>query len=140
MSKSDAPTGRFRSATEFPKTIRTLDRVEAETLYEEMRDCLIFTNRSRSQLVRRNEEHKAKTGLLKEDVQRLQGMIRQLTSEKQQIAQDNQDIIQALEVEMTTMAAHLDELAFAFGDMDNLETAGQMQQDLWLRPCVFSGF
>jgi hypothetical protein len=58
---STQPSDRFRSATEFPKTIKPLDPSEAEQLYVEMRDCLIFTNRSRAQLLRRNEEHKRNT-------------------------------------------------------------------------------
>jgi hypothetical protein len=89
MADSKSSTARFRSATEFPKTTRTLEREKADALYEEMRDCLVFTNRSRAQLIRRNEEHKSKAGLLKEDVQRLQGKIQQLAAEKQQIAQTN---------------------------------------------------
>ena len=50
MATSDQVSARFRSATEFPKTIEGLEGVAADSLYVEMRDCLIFTNRSRAQL------------------------------------------------------------------------------------------
>lgn len=125
MTTPPPPTDRFRSATEFPKTTQTLERSEADTLYEEMRDCLVFTNRSRAQLIRRNQEHKEKTGLLKEDVQRLQTMIHQLTSDKQQNLQEQQHLINALETEMTAMASRLDELAVAFDGVSDVETADQ---------------
>lgn len=137
MADSQPSTARFRSATEFPKTTRTLERDHADALYEEMRDCLVFTNRSRAQLVRRNEEHKAKAVLLKEDVQRLQGMIRQLATEKQQITHANQDIIQALEAEMITMASHLDDLTFAFDGMEGLATAEQTNRSFMASPFRF---
>jgi len=77
MTNSDQPLARLRSATEFPKTIEKLSRSEANSLYEEMRACLIFTNRSRAQLLRRNEEHKQSALKLKTDVGRLD-----LTSKK----------------------------------------------------------
>jgi TolA-binding protein len=140
MADSNSSKARFRSATEFPKNIRTLDRDQADALYEEMRDCLVFTNRSRAQLIRRNEEHKAKAGLLKEDVQRLQGKIQQLAAEKQQIAQSNRDIIQELEAEMTTMASHLDELSVAFDGMEGLETSQQTKWSLIASPYRFFRF
>ena len=140
MAGSQPSSDRFRSATEFPKSVQTLERSKADALYEEMRGCLIFTNRSRAQLIRRNEEHKTKTGLLKQDVQRLQGMIRQLAAEKQQIAQTKQDIIQALEAEMTTMASHLDELSVAFDDIADVETAEQTQWSFMALPRRFFRF
>lgn len=116
-------TDRFRSATEFPKTVQNLDPEQADALYREMRDCLIFTNRSRAQLIRRNEEHKAKTSLLKEDVHRLQSMIHQLAGEKQQLAQNSEATIQALESEMQTMMSHLDELSVAFEGVSDAEAS-----------------
>lgn len=119
----ESSTDRFRSATEFPKTVQDLDSEQADALYREMRDCLIFTNRSRAQLVRRNEEHKAKAGLLKEDIHRLQGMIHQLANEKQLLAEEKQSIIQTLETEMMTMASHLDELSGAFDGMADIESS-----------------
>lgn len=140
MAKPDSPSDRFRSATEFPKTIQTLERSEAETLYEEMRDCLIFTNRSRAQLVRRNQEYKERTGLLKEDVQRLQAMIQRLAVEKQQTLQEKEEMIRALETEMTTMASHLDELAIAFDGVADVETAEQTQWSFVALPGRFFRF
>ena len=93
MSTSNQPSARFRSATEFPKTVKRLERSEADAMYEEMRDCLIFTNRSRGQLLRRNEEQKQSALKLKTDVQRLQSLINQLKLEKQQQAEGQQQII-----------------------------------------------
>lgn len=140
MAKPDSPSDRFRSATDFPKTIQVLERTEADALYEELRDCLIFTNRSRAQLVRRNQEYKEKTGLLKEDVQRLQGMIHQLSAEKQQTVQEQQRIIGALEAEMTTMASHLDELSIAFDGIADADTAEQTQWSFIALPQRFFRF
>lgn len=132
-------TDRFRSATEFPKTVQNLDSEQADALYREMRDCLIFTNRSRAQLIRRNEEYKTKTSLLKEDVQRLHGMIQQLAGEKQQITQQNQEIIQALQTEMQTMTSHLDELSTAFEVVADAE-ASQSPWSLVASPNRFFRF
>lgn len=140
MGMPKPSSDRFRSATEFPQTIQSLAPVEADALYVEMRDCLIFTNRSRAQLVRRNEEHKTKASLLKEDVQRLQGMIHQLANEKQLIAQEKQGIIQNLEAEMKTMASHLDELSSAFDGMADIETAEQNQWSIVSMPNRFFRF
>ena len=140
MADSKSSTARFRSATDFPKTIRAVQRDQADAIYEEMRDCLVFTNRSRAQLVRRNEEHKAKAGLLKNDIQRLRGIIQELAAEKQKIARSNQDIIQALEAEMTTMAYHLDELTVAFDGLEGLETSQQTRWSLVASPYRFFRF
>lgn len=134
MAKPNLPADRFRSATDFPKTVNHLDRPELDALYLEMRDCLIFTNRSRAQLIRRNQEHKDKTGLLKEDVTRLQGMIQQLSREKQQTVQQNLEIIQALEAEMASMVSHLDELSGAFDTIADIETAEQAQRTFFTMP------
>lgn len=140
MAQSEKSTARFRSATEFPQSVQNMERAEADALYVEMRDCLIFTNRSRSQLVRRNQEHKEKAIVLQEDVQRLQRIISQLTSEKQLITQTNQNIIQALEAEMATMSSHLDELSGAFDDIADVETAGQAQWGFMAAPSRFFRF
>lgn len=114
MSKSDTPSSGFRSASEFPKTLDNLQAEEANQLYQQMRDCLIFTNRSRGQLIRRNEEYKKSTLKLKTDVERLQGLINQLSSVKKQGSQDSQQTIQALESELQKMTSHLDQLSEAF--------------------------
>ncbi|NCJ05995.1 hypothetical protein GS597_05605 [Synechococcales cyanobacterium C] len=127
MPAAHLPSARFRKATEFPQTIAGLEQADADALYTEMRDCLVFTNRSRGQLIRRNEEHKAKAGLLKTDIQRLQGIISQLATEKQQISAANQAIIQDLTVEIAKMATHLDELSLAFDGVAEIETADQSQ-------------
>lgn len=140
MAQSNSASKRFRSATEFPRTIQSVEPAAANLLYKEMRDCLIFTNRSRSQLARRNEEHKAKTSLLKQDVERLQIIIQQLAQDKQQISQENQGIIQALENEMATMSAHLDELSIAFSDIADVETAEQTQWSFIALPHRFFRF
>lgn len=114
MSKSDSSSPRFRPASEFPKNIDNLQTEEANKLYQEMRDCLIFTNRSRGQLLRRNQEYKNSTANLKSDVERLQSLIHQLSSAKQQDSQGSQQTIQALENELQVMTSHLDQLSEAF--------------------------
>jgi hypothetical protein len=124
MTGQNQSSARFRSATEFPKTIESLSHSEADKMYKEMRDCLIFTNRSRSQLLRRNEEHKQSTLRLKADVERLQVMISQLKLEKEQLASSNRQIVTELEREVASMAGHLDQLSTAFdsvSDVDNSE-------------------
>ncbi|MBD2498145.1 hypothetical protein [Nostoc sp. FACHB-280] len=126
MTGQNQPSARFRSATEFPKTVESLSNTEADKLYKEMRDCLIFTNRSRSQLLRRNEEHKQSALRLKTDVERLQVMISQLKLEKEQLASNNRQIVTDLEREIRSMAGYLDKLSDAFdsvSDVDNPEKA-----------------
>jgi hypothetical protein len=126
MTSPNKSSARFRSATEFPKTIETFSNPEADKLYKEMRDCLIFTNRSRSQLLRRNEEHKQSALRLKTDVERLQVIMSQLKLEKEQLASGNRQIVTDLEREIGSMAGHLDKLSAAFdsvSDIDNSEKA-----------------
>jgi len=123
MPSSNLPSDRFRSATDFPTTIAHLSPSEAEKLYIEMRDCLVFTNRSRAQLVRRNEEHKQKTLTLRTDVIRLQDKINQLNIEKQNITQGQQNTISELEKELRSMTGHLDQLAKAFEDVEDVHSA-----------------
>ncbi|MBE9177268.1 hypothetical protein IQ268_01600 [Oculatella sp. LEGE 06141] len=125
MATSKQPHDRFRSATEFPKTVENLSLTEANDLYGEMRSCLIFTNRSRSQLMRRNEEYKQSTLTLKADLSRLQTMITQLGLEKQQLSDKNYQTIAELEREMGTMAQHLDQLATAFDAVPDVDTSTQ---------------
>lgn len=113
-----ADTARFRSATDFPKGIEDLETEAANQLYAEMRDCLIFTNRSRAQLIRRNEEHKNKAIALRSNVDRLQSMIERLKQDKQALARDQQAIIAELEEEMIGMSQHLDQLSDAFSPIE----------------------
>ncbi len=113
-----ADTARFRSATDFPKRIENLDTGEVNQLYGEMRDCLIFTNRSRAQLIRRNEEHKDKAIALRSNVDRLQSMIDRLNQNKQSLAGGQQAIIDELEQEMEGMSQQLDQLSDAFGTIE----------------------
>ncbi|MBW4466233.1 MAG: hypothetical protein KME07_12465 [Pegethrix bostrychoides GSE-TBD4-15B] len=120
---------RFRSATEFPKTLDRLAPAEAEQIYVEMRDCLVFTNRSRAQLTRRNEEHKQKVQLVKADVERLQAMIQQLGAEKQQMARSNQQTVSELTEQVELMSTHFDQLTAAFDGIADIENpAGFMAQ------------
>jgi hypothetical protein len=121
MATPQPPSARFRSATEFPKTIERLNPPEAEQLYIEMRDCLIFTNRSRAQLVRRNEEHKQSTLQLKSDVEQLQHLIQRLNLEKQQSVANNQQTVSELTDQITSMASHLDQLTEAFDAIADIE-------------------
>jgi len=140
MTNSDQPLARLRSATEFPKTIEKLSRSEANSLYEEMRACLIFTNRSRAQLLRRNEEHKQSALKLKTDVGRLQVFINQLKLEKQQLAEGNQLIISELEREVQTMTKHLDQLSDAFNTVADLDDPAQTQWNFLALPSRFFKF
>ncbi|NJM96253.1 MAG: hypothetical protein HC800_02745 [Phormidesmis sp. RL_2_1] len=90
MASLAPDTARFRPATDFPKEIRTIEPDQANALYVEMRDCLIFTNRSRAQLVRRNTEHKEKTLALRSHINTLQSLIEQLKAQKQNQIQEQE--------------------------------------------------
>lgn len=140
MATSDKSSARFRSATEFPKKIDHISSSEVSALYQEMRDCLIFTNRSRAQLIRRNEEHKQTALKLRTDIDRLQGMIGQLKLEKTQLAEGNQQIITALEREMSSMAGHLDQLSAAFDTVGDLDNPTQAQWSFLAFPSRFITF
>lgn len=129
MANPQQPSARFRSATEFPKTIATLNPSEAEQLYTEMRECLIFTNRSRAQLIRRNEEHKQTALQLKSNVEQLQHLIRQLELDKQQLAASNQEVVSELSQQIEVMAGHFDKLTEAYDAISDIENpAGFMAQ------------
>jgi methyl-accepting chemotaxis protein len=120
MATSNHPTERFRSATDFPKTVEHLSASDVSQLYVEMRDCLIFTNRSRSQLVRRNDEHKQTVVTLRSDVAPFQQLVSQLAQEKQVLTQNNQDVVAALEQELNTMTSHLDQISQAFKEVEDI--------------------
>lgn len=134
MAASDQPSARFRPATDFPKKIEHLDPSAANLLYEEMRECLIFTNRSRGQLLRRNEEHKQTALKVKADLARLQTAIQQLNLEKQQLAADSQQVVLELQREMTSMATHLDQLSAAFDTVADIDTGTQSQWGFFALP------
>ncbi|PSB24784.1 hypothetical protein [Stenomitos frigidus] len=120
MATSKHPTDRFRSATDFPKTVEHLSLSDASQFYVEMRDCLIFTNRSRSQLIRRNEEHKQTISTLQNDAARLEQFIHQLEQDKQTLTQSQQDNITSLKQELGTMSSHLDQISQAFKDVEDI--------------------
>ncbi|MBW4690464.1 MAG: hypothetical protein KME27_01720 [Lyngbya sp. HA4199-MV5] len=120
MAKAKEPTDRFRSATDFPKTVEHLNASDVHQLYVEMRDCLIFTNKSRSQLIRRNEEHKQTISTLRNDAVRLQQLINQIDQDKQALAQSQQDVITTLKQEMGTMSSHLEQISEAFRDVEDI--------------------
>jgi hypothetical protein len=120
---TDSPTARFRPATDFPKTIQSLEQEQANQLYSEMRDCLIFTNRSRAQLIRRNEEYKQSLAVLRSDTARLQGLIQQLTAEKSELLRDRQAVISELEQELRTMTTHLEGISSAFDEVQDINGA-----------------
>lgn len=122
VAKAKEPTDRFRSATDFPKTVEHLNASDMNQLYVEMRDCLIFTNRSRSQLIRRNEEHKQTISTLQNDSVRLQQLIHQLEQDKQTLTQSQQDNITALKQELGTMSSHLDQISQAFRDVEDIHS------------------
>jgi DNA repair exonuclease SbcCD ATPase subunit len=115
------PAERFRSVSDFPPSIAELDRPEAEALYEEMRACLTFTNRSRAQQMRRKEQYKQSTIALQSDVVRLQDLIQQLATDKGEISQTERDTITALEAELTQMSGRLDRFSHAFDDVEALQ-------------------
>jgi hypothetical protein len=140
MATQNHPTDRFRSATEFPKSIERLEQAEASQIYSEIRDCLIFTNRSRSQLMRRNEEHKQTALQLKSDVTRMQGLIHQLTLEKTQITESNRQIVSELQQEMGLMATHLDELSDVFGTVADFDDPRESTMGLLAAPGRFFRF
>lgn len=127
MATSDKSNARLRSATDFPKTIESFDPSEANKVYEEMRDCLIFTNRSRSQLIRRNEEHKQTILKVKTDFDHLQEIINQLKKEKELLADDNRKAVTELELQIGTMSGHLDKLSAAFDSVSDIENTSQAQ-------------
>lgn len=140
MAKSVQTSVRFRSATEFPKTVENLSRHEADQLYDEMRACLIFTNRSRAQLLRRNEEHKKNILGFKSDVERLQVFINQLKLEKEQLEQNKQFIISNLEHEIGSMTKHLDQLSSAFDTVSDIENLQETQWSFLSLPKRFFNF
>lgn len=134
MASLAPDTARFRSATDFPKTVQTLERAEADALYVEMRDCLIFTNRSRGQLIRRNTEHKDKALALKSRIETLQGLIRQLQTQKQSQLKEREMIIAQLAGEMTEMSSQLNTLSEAFDAVGDIEAEAQNQWGRLLFP------
>lgn len=144
MTRSDPSpaesNARFRSATEFPKTVDSLEQGEASHLYAEMRECLIFTNRSRAQLVRWNDRHKQDKLELKEKANRLKGMVSQLMVEKQNLTRENQQIVSDLELEISSMAIHLDRLSDAFEPFADIESAEQSQWSFLSIPGRFFRF
>jgi hypothetical protein len=139
MATSDQSPARFRSATEFPRTMENLSCPATDKLYEEMRACLIFTNRSRAQLLRRNEEHKQSALKLKADVERLQILINQLKLEKQQLTESNRLIISGLEREINSMTTHLDQLSDVFDKVSDIELS-QTQWSFLALPGRFFNF
>lgn len=120
MPAENPSSDRFRSATEFPQSINHLNATQANQIYIEMRSCLIFTNRSRSQLIRRNEEHKQTALNLRSDIVRLQTIVNQLNLEKQNLAQNQQATISELTNELSVMTGHLDQLSKAFEDVEGI--------------------
>ena len=140
MATSDRPSARFRSATEFPKTIDHLSHSDASSFYCEMRECLIFTNRSRSQLMRRNEEHKQSALKLKTDVERLQALVDQLNLKEQTSAKNQQQVIAEFEAEIRLMAAHLDTLSAAFDQVEDIDNPNKAQWGFLAFPGRFLSF
>lgn len=118
MTEQNQSSARFRSATEFPKTIDSLKNLEADKLYQEMRDCLIFTNRSRSQLLRRNEEYK-------QSVSRLEVLVSKLKLEKQQDSESYRNILAGMENEIGSMSQYLDQLSTSFDSVSDIENPEQ---------------
>ena len=118
---ASSDTARFRSATDFPRSIQDLEPDSASRLYEEMRDCLIFTNRSRAQLVRRNIEHKEKTLELRDRLTHFQDLIDRLKNQKQAQLLEKEALINQLAEEMTEMSNQLGVLSDAFNEVGDIE-------------------
>lgn len=118
---------RFRPATEFPRNVQTLEREEANALYEEMRACLVFTNRSRGQLIRRNEEHKEKALALRSQVNHLQELINRLQNQKTAEILEREALIKQLAREMQAMDFQLSSLSDAFDAVGDIEAEAQSQ-------------
>lgn len=131
---------RFRPATDFPKDVSQLQRAELERTYLEMRECLIFTNRSRGQLLRRNEEHKQTSLQLRENVAKLQVSIQKLAKEKEQLAASSQELLQGMEQELVAMGSRLETLSSAFDAVADVETADRMQWSFLTLPQRFLNF
>jgi hypothetical protein len=131
---------RFRPATDFPKDVSRLQRDELERTYLEMRECLVFTNRSRGQLLRRNEEHKQTSLQLRADVVKLQVSIQKLAQEKQQLAASSQALLQGMEQELMAMGDRLETLSSAFDAVADVETAERMQWSFLTLPQRFLNF
>ena len=131
---SASNAARFRPATDFPKDIKTLEKAQADAMYEEMRACLIFTNRSRGQLIRRNAEHKGNVTELKSRIENLQGLINQLQVEKQGQLQSREAVIAQLANEMEEMSGQLNTLSHAFDAVGDIETEAQNQWGRLLFP------
>ncbi len=125
MTSLSSNTPRFRSATEFPQSIDALEPQQAREIYAEMRDCLIFTNRSRAQLMRRNIEHKDTTLQLRDRINHFQSLIDQIQAQKQSQLQAKESLIAQLSAEMGQMGAQLDTLSAAFDAVGNIEAETQ---------------
>lgn len=125
MASSASSTARFRSATDFPQGIQELERSQGEALYQEMRDCLVFTNRSRAQLIRRNSEHKDKTLALREKISHFQSLIDQLQNQKQEQLQQKESIIDQLAAEMAELHSQMGLLSEAFEAVGDPESEMQ---------------
>lgn len=116
-----SPSERFRSASDFPANVSGMNPAELEQIYAEMRDCLIFTNRSRGQLIRHNTSYRTKVNQLQTDVGRLQSLIQQLEADKIQIETSRQQVVKALKAEVATVSKHLDDLSGAFEEVQDFE-------------------
>lgn len=126
MSSSDQPIARFRPATDFPKTITDLDRSAADALYVEMRECLVFTNRSRGQLNRHNSDYRQNILKLKQHVETLETLSNRLTQDKQRLATQT-SLLPELEQEIETMKTYMNQLSEAFGDVAELRDSTHTQ-------------
>lgn len=134
MTSSASNAARFRPATDFPKNTGGCEREQVDALYAEMRECLIFTNRSRGQLIRRNTEHKEKALALRSRIDTLQGLINQLQTQKQSQLQERESLINQLAGEMEEMSSQLNTLSQAFDAVGDLETEAQPQWGRMLFP------
>jgi hypothetical protein len=134
MATSSPQPNRFRPATDFPQQISTLEREDADSLYVEIRKCLIFTNQSRGQLIRRNTEHKDKALKLRGDLGHLQGLIDQLQAQKQMQLAEKETIIAQLAEQMMEINEQIGTLSEAFDAVGDVEGEAQAQWGRLLFP------
>ncbi|AZB73350.1 hypothetical protein [Synechococcus elongatus] len=133
-------SARFRPASDFPRSIAGMEQVKAEAIYAELRDCLVFSNRSRGQLNRRNQEYKNKAMQLQSDVQRLRSLIQKLEVDKIQLEASKQQVITELQAEFATVSQHLDELSSAFDEIQDFEEMLKTPLGLMANPSRFIQF
>jgi len=134
MSNSEPASDRFRSATEFPKSITHLDLVAANEVYLELRASLVHSNRSRAQLSRWNQDYRQSNSQLRQQVERMQSLVGELEQGKRALAQEQQQVVTALTSEIKSLSTQLDRLSDAFGSVEDLTDPSTGQWNFFAFP------